>query len=254
MNKSFPPHDPAIPLKNSINSSINQTSNQNSNSTSNRNKNVINNNREVSALRAASLTYVNNNGISPQISDFVNNTVQNAVLNMSNIQLKHAAEISALNKKLDGILSELSKMNSHKVSSCSPRETSHKTISTQVEEELIAETAEYEQIHRNVTMPQIVNAFNSCLAAHEKAKSKKKRVQFHGNDYDDDEDSDDSYRSHSYQNRPNHRPQNYRLPQNKAQYRANYFQNGYGRKKNNNNRNNNKNNKPNNGNKSNQKN
>ena len=105
----------------------------------------------MSALRAASLTYVNNNGISPQISDFVNNTVQNAVLNMSNIQLKHAAEISALNKKLDGILSELSKMNSHKVSSCSTKETSHKTISTQVEEELIAETAEYEEIHRNHT-------------------------------------------------------------------------------------------------------
>ena len=202
--------------------------------------------------------HCNNNKISPQISDFVNTTVQNAVLNMSNIQLKHAAEISALNKKLDGILSELSKMNSQKANSDSTTVTSHNTIHTQVEEDLIAETKEYADIHGVMTMPRMINAMSTAvstaLAAHDKAKNKKKHAHFQGYDYDDEEDSDDSYESHSYHSRPNFRPQNRRYPQNKAQNRANHFQNN-GRKNFNNNRNNNnRNNKSNNGNKSNQKN
>ena len=256
--KSYPPHDPSIPPNKNTNFSINQASNQNSSSTSRRNSHFRNEAREVSALKTPSLMHCNNNKISPQISDFVNTTVQNAVLNMSNIQLKHAAEISALNKKLDGILSELSKMNSQKANSDSTTVTSHNTIHTQVEEDLIAETKEYADIHGVMTMPRMINAMSTAvstaLAAHDKAKNKKKHAHFQGYDYDDEEDSDDSYESHSYHSRPNFRPQNRRYPQNKAQNRANHFQNN-GRKNFNNNRNNNnRNNKSNNGNKSNQKN
>ena len=217
--------------------------------------------REASALRdsrANSFAF----GITPQISNFVNNAVQDAVLNMSNIQLKQAAEINALGKKLDGILSELSKINSKNAIPCPKEEPTSNVIPTQVEEHLIAETSEYRDIHGPFSIPKLMDVvdhrLHSVLDARERANNNKKHYHHnaytHGYDYDDESCYDDSYDDNSHYSGPNSGPQRRRQPQNKAQNRAVHFQSGSGRRNNNNRNNNNRNrNNGNNGNKNTQK-